>query len=815
MVMPNFVQPDYTAQDATTYKTNLDHAIKIAARQLDAFAPHAQASPNMTVALDAGPVYDGSTLTAVAAQNTGAISAPASHPRKDIVYIDRLTGAAGIATGAENASPVDPALSVGKVPVARVTLATSTAAITASLIDDLRVLNVMGLGDLAFQSSAAISGVAATFTGAVLAGSLALTAALTPANGWALPSANQPALYQNSVEILRADGGGRILKGHTANLDGSEVQIVSGTNQYLLSVRNYAASGAAAIITLAHSRSATIGGHAVLQNGDGIGGFQFNGDDGDQDVAAAAILALVNGTPSDNGMPTRLACYTTATGASSYTERFGADAKGNFIVGAYSGDGSLSTSATDGFAYFPNCAGTPTGTPSTLTGRSPTVIDATNHKFYFYSGSWLAALTANQTITLSGDVTGSGSTAITTTIAANVVTYAKFQQVAAVSLVGNATGSLANATGITLGATLAFSGSALQTAALTGDVTAGANSYVTTVAKIAGTTVSGTTGTGNVAFSASPTFTGTIGCASLTATGTVSAITRALVGTSTNQVSTPLQVASTTMGIGLSVLGYAASASSLNIAMYKSRGASIGAAGAVTADDPIGQLSFLGDGGSGFLLGGCITGFVDGAVTTTGMPTRLNSQTSAAGSSTPTGRWQADCKGSIAVGPGRTTDGTLSTSATDGGFYIPVCAGLPTGTPTVWTGRDAMVIDSAAGALMIYNSAWIDMRGVPINSYSAAHTTTMAERNTCLLHPTADNNARTFTIDSNANVPYPLGTVLLVMNEINTVTIAITSDTLKWVGSGSTGSRTLAAGGRALAHKTAATMWWIDGTGLT
>lgn len=44
----------------------------------------------------------------------------------------------------------------------------------------------------------------------------------------------------------------------------------------------------------------------------------------------------------------------------------------------------------------------------------------------------------------------------------NGVTYAKFQQVAAVSLVGNPTGSLANAEGITLGNGLSFSGTTLQ-----------------------------------------------------------------------------------------------------------------------------------------------------------------------------------------------------------------------------------------------------------------------------------------------------------------------------------------------------------------
>lgn len=86
------------------------------------------------------------------------------------------------------------------------------------------------------------------------------------------------------------------------------------------------------------------------------------------------------------------------------------------------------------------------------------------------------------TITFTGDVTGTGSGTIALTISANAVTYSKFQQVAASSIVGNPTGSLANAQGITLGATLTFSGSALQTTALSGDVTTGANSFVTTIA---------------------------------------------------------------------------------------------------------------------------------------------------------------------------------------------------------------------------------------------------------------------------------------------------------------------------------------------
>lgn len=54
--------------------------------------------------------------------------------------------------------------------------------------------------------------------------------------------------------------------------------------------------------------------------------------------------------------------------------------------------------------------------------------------------------------------------------------------------------------------------------AFTGDVTTLAGAVATTVAKIQGTVVSGTTGTGNVVFSASPTFTGTIAAGALTLT---------------------------------------------------------------------------------------------------------------------------------------------------------------------------------------------------------------------------------------------------------------------------------------------------------
>jgi len=101
------------------------------------------------------------------------------------------------------------------------------------------------------------------------------------------------------------------------------------------------------------------------------------------------------------------------------------------------------------------------------------------------------------------------------------------------------------------------------------------------------------------------------------------------------------------------------------------------------------------------------------------------------------------------------------------------------------------------------------------NSQSAAYTTILSDANKHILHPSSDNNARTFTIDSNANVAYPIGTSITFVNKINTVTIAITSDTLTLAGAGTTGSRTLAANGMATALKIAATEWMISGAGLS
>ena len=125
-----------------------------------------------------------------------------------------------------------------------------------------------------------------------------------------------------------------------------------------------------------------------------------------------------------------------------------------------------------------------TAAPANVVANAmPSCPDNAGNHLNYVSGTGITCGTGqgNSITALTGDVAATGPGSATATIVNNAVTYAKFQQVAANSLVGNATGSLANAEAISIGSTLTFSGTALQTTALSGDVTSSANSFATTL----------------------------------------------------------------------------------------------------------------------------------------------------------------------------------------------------------------------------------------------------------------------------------------------------------------------------------------------
>jgi hypothetical protein len=111
----------------------------------------------------------------------------------------------------------------------------------------------------------------------------------------------------------------------------------------------------------------------------------------------------------------------------------------------------------------------------------------------------------------------------------------------------------------------------------------------------------------------------------------------------------------------------------------------------------------------------------------------------------------------------------------------------------------------------------VGFRNIPQNSQSTAYTLVLTDSGKHLLHPSADTTARIFTIPANSSVAFAVGTAVTFINQnlAGVITIAITTDTMRLAGPGTTGSRTLAANGVATCIKITSTEWIISGVGLT
>jgi len=137
-----FEQPDRTqapqSNDAEAYKNAIEASVKVVSELAAAFAVHENTTPDLNVIVDGGVQFDGTTIIEQAAQIIGPVVAPLVNPRIDIVELDPATGTAYIVTGVEAASPVKPAVTAGRVPLAYFQLIASTTVITNSMIVPLR-----------------------------------------------------------------------------------------------------------------------------------------------------------------------------------------------------------------------------------------------------------------------------------------------------------------------------------------------------------------------------------------------------------------------------------------------------------------------------------------------------------------------------------------------------------------------------------------------------------------------------------------------------------------------------------------------------
>jgi hypothetical protein len=138
----------------------------------------------------------------------------------------------------------------------------------------------------------------------------------------------------------------------------------------------------------------------------------------------------------------------------------------------------------------------------------------------------------------------------------------------------------------------------------------------------------------------------------------------------------------------------------------------------------------------------------------------------------------------------------------------------------LWTANIGVAATSftglAAAATTASTAASVGYMGIP----QSATTTTLVIGDAGK-HIYVNTSGQTLTIPAATSVAYPIGTTITFIAgpSATTVTIAITTDTMYLTGTGTTGSRTLAAHGIATAVKVSGTsssgVWFINGSGLT
>jgi len=186
-------------------------------------------------------------------------------------------------------------------------------------------------------------------------------------NGGAMiygPSANTLAFatgggVSSPVEKARIDSSGRLLVGTSTYVQGNTYTTgnllnVSGGSGVGPQLSTYSADAFALGIDFSKSRSASVGTGTIVQSGDALGNILFNGHDGTGYKQAAAITAVVDGTPGSNDMPGRLVFSTTADGFSSPAERMRITGGGTIRIGQSTTDTPGFGNTTTGIGMEPN-----------------------------------------------------------------------------------------------------------------------------------------------------------------------------------------------------------------------------------------------------------------------------------------------------------------------------------------------------------------------------------------------------------------------------------------------------------------------------
>lgn len=143
---------------------------------------------------------------------------------------------------------------------------------------------------------------------------------------------------------------------------------------------------------------------------------------------------------------------------------------------------------------------------------------------------------------------------------------------------------------------------------------------------------------------------------------------------------------------------------------------------------------------------------------------------------------------------------SLSSTAATGANVSSSLGGVSTSLANVSTSLGAFTTGTNANAL--------GYLGLPQVTKSAGYTNVLTDMGKEIFY----TSTATQTIDSNANVAAQIGSYMVFTADVGvTLTVSITTDTLRWPTGNVTGSRTVTGPGYLAVAKKKSTEWWVSG----
>jgi len=378
--------PTQSTNSFPVYKDNIDSLTRVLNEVAGAFAPYEVATPDMTINLAAGRMFDGNALTSVVLQTTTTITAPVTDPRIDRVVIDAKTGLYSIITGAENVAPVAPAITAGKLPVCQIALVVAQTQILNADITDERIGGAGG-GSVLNKLDATIAPTVNDDSGdGYVDGSFWIDVTNDEAYRCVDNTVGAAVWINTTIDVAEINAlivAGILAAGIDSSADAVAIVIDALENVGL---------GVAALKTWVSVVTALqLGGvgSLVSTKGVAVGGSLLLSNNLYVDAAAATRHIITDEATAylqkDGAHAFSVAPSAAADAVAASTVALAISNLGSVAAGLTT---ALGTTATDGFLYVPTCAGVPTGVPTTQGSSAPLIYDTTNNDLYFYASGW-------------------------------------------------------------------------------------------------------------------------------------------------------------------------------------------------------------------------------------------------------------------------------------------------------------------------------------------------------------------------------------------------------------------------------------------